>query len=191
MIPALPPIDATLRFLLQYLALPGIGSLAGGWLGGRRAIEKYRSERALDRRLDWYTRMGALLYRTAGALESANYLEEGGRQEEAARARATLGALVDEVGLAAAESEFYARDTGYVAVRQLVADLNAVGRHQRMLSEEFDPQGARRSGSRLMADKCWATASVLADEARAELGWSVLHREARLPVLHRVPHLPG
>ena len=98
--------DGLEQFLLTLAA-----ALIGTWIGARIALDRFRKERAFDRRMDWHDRALRSARRVFQAAADAEHAIRQGNDdtpfaEERAAATRELGAVLNEGRMYASDTEF-------------------------------------------------------------------------------------
>lgn len=174
------PDPASANWMLEIVKIAGpfFTGLLGAWIGGRWALSKHKSERAFDRRIDWYERMTRSLYEISWYFATAAHFTKQGLHYEAQEVLAEATKLVGKIALTGAESTLYANEKGARAYREFRDSVNSLGVQIGVATAagvnvaEFSAQVA--------ADLAGAAADEIAAEFRSEFGWAPLPAGARL-----------
>jgi hypothetical protein len=158
--------------------VPALTALVGALGGATLALSRFKSERAFDRRLQWYEDMTEHLHKLGATLERAINESEKGRVDNARASLAEVKQLYIPFAVLGGLRTVYAKQGGADAVQRLIDHINRIGALTKTIPAEEKAQ-ANWEILKGFKDGMWATAAVLADEIRSDLGWSKLARRPR------------
>jgi hypothetical protein len=155
-------IDWTLilRFV-DATAGPAAGVVAV-WLAARLAVAGFKSQKAIERRLDWYERMHRAIAQTKLWYARSAVPEESITQAEAAEIRNGTHQSLYELMAVSAEAAIYAQQAGSDAVANMRFTLGDI-------EEEWEGKPSTVAKLDRITALLQSTSDVLANEVRVEM----------------------
>jgi hypothetical protein len=154
-----------------------IAAFLGSWAGAQAALNRFKRERAFDRRVDWYERMAHSLAEMKLRIEIARTFQED-PLEPPEKKRSVWGGVQQqyiELTRTVAEAKLYAAVRVITAIDQLLAEFDKVSDE----TNGFDVSELPKHMGRLndLITKSEKALTTHADAFRKELGYDTLSKE--------------
>jgi len=160
------------------LVASAIGALLAGYYGVRFGLRQYRAERAMDRRLAWYSELAEVTQKLLNRNRSLQFfIAEGGAPKSVKGLLDELAALSFRFQELAMMAEFYAAPDTVEVIEQTLSLLDRLGGEMSRGHDAGKRDGAAQESIRVIH----AASRLLARDVRREFGLEPLRSHKAFP----------